>query len=341
MFQVQKQVLAQFDKLYAVAAGQAGGARWYYAAGEGRGGPCVAVCPQTGERRTLWPDAGGTMTLCPQAGGAVLAVQGFWPVFDAVHAQLVWAQPGPGGDYRVTPCCPFPYLHRFEVLRLAWGNALVAATLCGGKRDVQDWSQPGAVYAATLDGPGSVPRGLRPVLAGLTKNHGFWAGRFNGRQAVLVSASEGVFALYPPEQPEGEWQVEQLLDREVSDIAVYDLDGDGQDELAAIEGFHGGQVTLNKCVGGAWQTVWAREAPFGHALWCGLVAGRPCLLAGYRRGDQRLVLECFSRGLNSPQEQVLGAGGPSQLWVCPTPGGAQVLCAEREAGRAVLYELFL
>ena len=34
-----------------------------------------------------------------------------------------------------------------------------------------------------------------------------------------------------------DWRTEILIEREISDIAVADIDGDGEDEILAFEGF--------------------------------------------------------------------------------------------------------
>lgn len=46
----------------------------------------------------------------------------------------------------------------------------------------------------------------------------------------------------------GTWETRQILDVPVSDIVCYDLDGDGMDEIAIIEGFHGDKALFSNKV---------------------------------------------------------------------------------------------
>ena len=82
----------------------------------------------------------------------------------------------------------------------------------------------------------------------------------------------------------------RLLDREISDAAVVDIDGDGIEELIAIEGFHGGHITINKPVKGGWQEVYRYPAPFAHVVWGGSVLGAPALILAYRDDNGALML---------------------------------------------------
>lgn len=340
MFYVTNRIIAEFDKLYAITGiPDQGQFKTCYAASEGRDGKCVEINLISGQVSEIWNSPGGTMTLCPTGrGGELLATQRFWPVFDAAESVIVSVQKEEN-RYVTELVQKVPYLHRFELLELSWGKVLIAAALCSGKKDKDDWSRPGAVYAGIAGDHLTEPVELKPVLEGLTKNHGFCVAAVKGKKAVLIAASEGVFALYPPPEKGTEWEIERILDREASDVAYFDLDGDGQDELVIIEGFHGNQVTVNKWQNGRLQTVWSTPVTFGHVLWCGEIAGRRCLITGYRRDEMELSLYDFSKDSVNPEKLVIGRGGPSQICVCPNENGAEILSADREKGQAVLYTL--
>jgi len=340
MFSVTKRVVAEFDKLYAIAGIiERGHFKTCYAASEGRGGRCEEVDLTNGSAALVWDGPGGTMTLCPMVNeGELLATQRFWPVFNAAESVLVRAHKEENG-YVTEPVQIIPYLHRFELLKRSGGNLLLASTLCGGKNGKDDWSRPGAVYAGSLKKNTVETVRLEPVLTGLTKNHGFCVTVIQGKDAVLASASEGVFALYPSLEEGEKWEIKKLLDREASDAACYDLDGDGEDELVIIEGFHGNLVTVNQWVNGNLQPVWSTPVAFGHALWCGEIAGRRCLITGGRREEMELSLFDFTEDFKNPEKLVIGNGGSSQICVCPNENGAEILSADRERGQAVLYTL--
>ena len=148
--------------------------------------------------------------------------------------------------WTVKPLITVPYLHRFDVCRIGGKLFFVGATLCLFKESKEDWTKPGSVYVGELPETFDGPFPIRPVLGGINKNHGFCRGSWNSRPAYLVSGHEGVFAVYLPESPDGEWKTERILDHEVSDIAVCDIDGDGRLELAAIEPFHGSRGVIYK-----------------------------------------------------------------------------------------------
>lgn len=104
-----------------------------------------------------------------------------------------------------------------------------------------------------------------------------------------------------------------------------------------IEGFHGNLVTVNKWTEGGFQTVWSTPVTFGHALWCGEIAGKRCLITGHRREGMELTLFDFTEDSRNPARLTIGNGGPSQICVCPNENGAEILSADRERGQAVLY----
>lgn len=340
MFSVTKKVVAEFDKLYAIAGlTDKGHFTTCYAASEGREGRCVEVDLISGIETEIWSSVGGTMTLCPTGEkDEVLATQKFWPVFDAEESVIVRIHKE-GKGYVTEQIQKIPYLHRFEFLDLSWGRVLVVATLCGQKSHKDDWSQPGAVYAGIVEKGRAEPVILEPVLKDITRNHGFCVTTVQGETAVLIGAAEGVFALYPPEKRGGGWESKKLLERETSDVACFDLDDDGQDELVIIEGFHGNQVTVNKWINGGFQPVWNTNVAFGHALWCGKIAEKRCLITGYRRGEMELSLFDFTDCFKNPNHLLIGNGGPSQICVSPNEKGAEIISADREKGQAVLYLL--
>ena len=334
---VQSKELAAFDKLYAQGViNQQDGTRLYLTASEGPG-ECVAVNAGTGERFRVWNEPGGTMTICQLNGrGDFLANQRFLPVFDAAACELVWAERVPEG-YRIHEVQNIPYLHRFDLLEVAGKKMFIGATLCGGKKYQQDWSQPGAVYVGSVLADPMQGIELRPVLTGLTKNHGLCTTKFDGKRVVLIAAGEGVFVIEPPQNLDGEWTTRQLTGEEASEVAVVDFDGDGKDELVTIEGFHGNKVIVRKEKDGKWENIYTMDIEFGHALWGGKLLGENRVLAGWRRGENKLV--CLTCRADGVQVDEIGTGGPSQLTVWEENGEAYILSADRQDGKAVLYTL--
>lgn len=335
---IVKTTIAAMDKLYAIAVIKQNEKPVTYLAATEGAGRCVAVDAQTGHTEILWEQPGGTMTICQlNERGDFLAVQKFLPVFAAAEACIVYGKRLDHGGYVIQKCMDLPYIHRFDILEIAGRKIFVGATLCSGKEYQQDWSQPGKVYAGEIPDHPEEGIPLTPILEGITKNHGFCATRYQGNPVVMISGSEGLFCLAPPTRVGGDWKIDRMFDREISDMAVMDFDHDGADEIAVIEGFHGNRLTVNKWQDGVWNTLYERNISFGHALWGGKLLGTDRLLVGYRRDQNELL--CITGEEQGVETVLLGNGGSSQIQVLPGDTQATVYSADREAGEAVLYRI--
>ena len=345
---IRKRVLAALDNVYVVTAVEIDGDTGFLAATEGRG-PCLLFRPPAWEAETVWQGPGGAMSLVPlqTRPSGLLAIQGFFPIFQAAAAGVVHALPpaAAGVEWAVRRVLELPFVHRIEAVYPGGLPHLVAATLCAGKDDVDDWSQPGAVYLVPVSWSLAAvwPR-PRPLLTGIVKNHGMCVSRLDGTDVVLVSASEGVFRINVPDSAAGAWECSRLLEHEVSDMSIADIDGDGVAELVTIEPFHGDCLTVYRrhSVGGAWVRAASAALSFGHVVWAGSLGGAPALLGGSRAGDRDLVLFRVESGARQwrLRPQVLDTGGgPTQVAVVQASGVDLVCSANHGAGEVVLYEL--
>jgi len=338
---VTKTVLAQLDKCYAVSIMEMGGILRYIVATEGVG-PCVAFSDIDRGMDTIWEGPGGTMNIVPIPGveNEFLATQDFVPTFQAKESKIVHVRYS-GGVWTVKPLMTIPYLHRFDVCRIGAKRFLVGATLALFKEGKDDWTKPGAVYVGelpdTLDGPFPI----RPAIGGITKNHGFCKASWKGKAAYLVSGVEGVFALYIPESAEGEWIHERIVEHEVSDMAVCDLDGDGELELATIEPFHGSRGYIYKQRGGALVQLLAHEYEFGHVVWGGTLAGKPAFIIGGRKGNRELNVFTWNAAKGAIDRFLVDdKGGASNIAVHHKGDRDVILAANREIGEVALYEIY-
>lgn len=323
---------------YAVGAVSVGGGLRLLFAPDGPG-PCHALDPATGARETVWDGPGGTMGFVPVPGSGAdfLAVQRFFPDYEAVEARIVRARRD-AEAWRVEPWLDLPYVHRFDVLSRNGRRWLVCATLCGKKEYKEDWRYPGAVLAGEMDGFDRPPA-LTPVLEGLTKHHGYCRFARDGGEAALVSSEEGVFEIVPPDAPGEPWKTRKILPRPVSDIAVCDIDGDGADELAAIEPFHGDTFTVYKLQNGRYETLYhAPEQLFCHAIYGGKLRGERLFIAGNRGGDRELFLLRWRDG-GIVREVIEAGGGPSNVFVLPGPDRDLLAVANRERGEAAVFSV--
>lgn len=159
--------------------------------------------------------------------------------------------------------------------------------------------------------------------------------------AGLVTCQEGVFVVTPPQDEGTEWTIKQIMNKPVSDIAVVDIDEDGEGELVTIEEFHGGNFIINKKINGEYKEVYKypKEMDFGHVVWGGKLRGVPTIIGGYRRVEKELfIIQCEDKKNLTFKTEVIEAGvGPSNVAVINEKDRDIIISANRELGEAALY----
>jgi len=337
-----KQKLCSLDHCYATAMVHIDNKRHFLLAAENNG-PCYAFEEETLARSTVWDSPGGTMSMVPVPGanGDFLAVQNFRSGFEAQDTTLVWARPSENG-WIVETILKLPYIHRFDIISVGSVHYLLFCTLATSKKNKEDWSDPGKLIVAPLPKNLSDPIQLTVIKEGLTKNHGYVRIAHNKSMSAMVAAEEGVFLVTPPSVPSAKWTVEQILNRPVSDMAVTDIDLDGELEIATIESFHGNRFVLNKKINGQYREIYqySGDFEFGHVVWGGTLCGRPAFLGGARRGARELFALVYDEKTSKIDCTIIESGsGPSNVAVFPgrKDGTDIILCANREIGEAALY----
>lgn len=338
---ITKRVLRQLDKAYATAIMEVNGETNYLVATEGHG-PCVAFNENTWEEKKIWDEPGGTMNIVPIPGrnNEFIATQDFTPTFQAKESKIIHAKWDSEAKWTINPIMTIPYLHRFDVFMLHNKLFFIGATLCEDKEYKEDWSKPGKVYVGEIPEELCKPFELTPILEGITKNHGFCKGKWRHKDAYLISGSEGVFVLYLPKEINDKWESEQILNHEVSDIAVCDIDQDGCMELATIEPFHGSRGIIYKYFNDKLIPIHEHEYEFGHVVWGGTILNKPSFIIGGRKGNREL--NCFQIDDLSGQIKhftIDNTGGPSNIAVLHKNNSDIILAANREIGEIGLYEI--
>jgi hypothetical protein len=338
---IEKIVLDTMERCYAASSLTVDGRLYAVLASESIGGPCYAY---TGDRFTekevIWENAGGTMSLIqiPGSNGEFIAVQRFFPGFQSAEAKLVWGRRTERGFWEVLDLVSLPYIHRFDLFELEGEIYILAATLCGGKKDREDWSNPGKVYIGKL--PAHPGEGVRfaPVLENLTKNHGYCRGRWEGSPAGFVTSEEGIFVLQPPKPGEAAWKTTRILDRPIGDVAVWDIDGDGVDELITIEPFHGNRFEVNKKQGDGYEIVYRYpgEIDFAHAVVGCALRGKPAVIGGIRRKNCELFI--LTEDAGRYEAEVVEQGiGPSNAAVVNEENRDLIISANHTQNQAAVY----
>lgn len=342
---IEKKVLCGLDQPYSVSAFTYEGEPCCLAASEGVDGECLILT----ERATykLRGDlVGGCMNLVavPECANTFLTIQRFYPVFRSEEAQVVLVRagkPGPDGTVlcEVRKLCDLPFAHRIGIMGEPGSRRLVAGVLCRGKAFTDDWSQPGYVAAFPLDPQSATVGEMEMILPQLHKNHGMAVGGQSGSYGMLVSGEEGVFAVT---RADDAWQAQCILPEETSDVCMADLDGDGEDEMLTIQGFHGNAFNaFKRDAQGVWRRIYTHALAFGHVLWGGRIGRHVCALSGSRAGEKELTLHVFFRAhgrIEQEESTVLDAPcAPTQVAVLPTPDGAKIYAACTQTGEIVCY----
>lgn len=340
---ITKKHLDDMERCYCTGQVTIDGSLYALFASEQMGGACYAYTgPDLSAREIVWQEAGGTMSIIeiPGSNGQFLGVQNFFPGFQSERAKIVWGRRDAGKGWIIQDYLFLPFIHRFDILSSGGVNYLAAATLCGSKQSREDWSDPGKVYVGVLPSAPEQTMRLTPLLHDMVKNHGYWRGSLNGGPCGFFTCESGVYAVSPPETPTAGWTTRHLLDAPVSDVAIYDLDGDGEDELITIEPFHGDCVKIYHKSGDGYRVVYTYpgEYKFAHALWAGQLRGRPAAILGIRRMNAELALIRYCPQSASYTESVIEKGnGPSNVAVISQRERDIILCANNCIHEAAAY----
>jgi len=352
--QFKKIILDVMERCYAAGTLYSRGKLFAVFASESIGGPCYAY---TGEgfrqKEVVWEKAGGTMSFMqiPGRDGEFIAVQNFFPGFQSAGAKLVWGKRNPAAGepdseagqpdagWEVKDLVNLPYIHRFDLFSVEDEILLFAATLCGSKKDREDWSDPGKILAGKLPAKPEDGITFKEIFSGQTKNHGYCRGRLEGRETAIWTSDAGLFSAVPPVSKNGEWHITKLINRPISDAAMCDLDGCGEDEIVTIEPFHGDQFVVNKKAAGGYEIAWRypNEIEFAHTVvGCNLL-GKPAVLGGIRRKNCELFVLRHENGKGFFTTVVEEGAGTSNAAVARVDGADIIIAANHTKNEAAVY----
>lgn len=336
---IKKIVIDKIEKIYSTCIGYNNEELTFIGSSEG---PFQSRAFNKGNMSELWSNIGGTMNVIqiPLLKNKYLATRKFLPVFAASECELNLVTCDKE-KWNVNVIMKFPYLHRFDLFIKNGEVYLIGATLCESKDFQKDWSKPGSVFVGKIDiNDLTKPIDLKEIYKGITKNHGMWhSENFVFGDTYLIGGSEGAFAFVIPENPMvDEWKIKKLLETEVSDMATVDIDGDGQLELATIEGFHGNDCNIYKFIDGKYKKINTFNMEFGHVIWGGEVAGENMFLLGARRGDMNFYAIRNQNG-KFVYEIIDKNVGPSQISVKTVDNITYILSANRQINELAIYNI--
>jgi hypothetical protein len=343
--------MMQFDKIkhddmercYAASSINANGNKYAVFASESIDGPCYAYTGKNFEQKeVVWEKAGGTMSFVqiPGRDAEFIAVQRFFPGFQSAEAKLVWGKRTSSG-WEVKDFVNLPYVHRFDLFPVEDEIYIFAAILCGSKKDREDWSDPGFILVGTLPKKPEDGVTFKKIYSGQVKNHGYCRGTWQGKDAGFWSSDDGLFAAVAPEKKGGEWKITKLIDRPISDIAVCDLDGCGEDELITIEPFHGNRFVVNKKTVSGYEIVWTypHEIDFAHTVVGCKLLGKPVVVGGIRRKNAELFVLRHENGKGFFTDLVEANVGTSNAAVINTENGDIIIAANHTKNEAAIYKV--
>lgn len=345
---VEKKTVFEMEKCYSIAPLFYRGKHHMLVAAE-KTDDCIMMDMQGNYEETVWKGPSGTMSMVqvPDTDGWFLATREFYSPNDSKKARIILCRPAPEGGWKTSVIKFLPHVHRFGILSSGKKHYLIAATLCSGRDYKDDWSYPGKVYACELPEDLTVcsednQLEMKVLKEGLLKNHGYYQGSVNGSTCAVIAAEQGIFQFLPPGEGRGEWRIRQLTDLPASDMTFVDLDGDGSDEMVTIEPFHGDTVCIYREAANSYKKVYtySEKAEFAHAIWAGMVCGRPSALIGHRKGSRKLLMFSWrSGGQGEFKAEVLDTDAGAANVLCYEYGGSTyILAANRETDEIVLYK---
>lgn len=341
-----KKVADHLTKCYSIAPMEMDGTFRFLIAAE-KHDPCYLFDEDGNRLETVWEGPGGVMTMvqAPGRSDQFLATHEFYSPNDSANARVVTATRRGKNDWQIQTLADAPFVHRFGVLERNGVHYLLVCCLKSGHAYKDDWTQPGAVYAAVL--PDNLDGFDKDHQLELTKlkenmchNHGYSAYEDHGVQTGIVTCDDGVFQFIPPETACGQWEIRKLYDQPVSDAVLCDFDEDGEPELGCISPFHGDELYIcKKNADGVFEKVWQHpEKPeMLHATWACQMHGRPCWIVGHRKGERNLMIISFADGAYRAEVIDRDCGTANAFHFVNSRGEDVIVAANRETDEIALY----
>ncbi len=305
-------------------------------------GPVMLAAPPYVEATRIASGPGGCMALVAE-GGELYAIMGCFPGY-RFQTGALWRISREAARWTPSEIADLPFAHRIDFVTRGGTRYLLAASLAADKADPADWSTPGRLYACVVPRHPGENWELVPVLEGIHRNHGLLVTSFRGRPSVLVSGTEGLFAA-DLGQSGSTWGFIRILEEEISEVAVADVDGDGEDELITIQPFHGNSLFVYRMGPGGWKKAWEGELEFGHGLTTGKLGGVASILVSNRAGSRDLLLFQFPRRdagragrLAEPLRTVVDPGaGAANMLILSHAGVERIFATNQAAGEIAEY----
>jgi len=344
---VNKKVISNLTKCYAIAPLTYGGKKHFLVAAE-KVDKCLLFDQDGNQEDVVWEEPGGVMTMVqvPGTDGQFLSTHKFYSPNDSKEAKIVIVTPHGKGNWEVRTLVDLPFVHRFDILVRNGVKYLIACALKSDHQYKEDWSSPGKVFAAVLpdDLSGFSEENqlkLTVIKDNMLKNHGYYRIEENGVFGCLISTDNGVFKFMPPEKPGEDWSIEKLIDDAASDAVLVDFDNDGEKELAVIAPFHGDKIKVYKKSNDTFQKIYEceKDLEFLHAIYGGMLCGKPVMVVGHRKGDRDLLVFSYNQDKKTYETKVIDHDcGPANIYHFVKDGKDVIVSTNREIDEVAMYE---
>ena len=279
---------------------------------------------------------GGMMSLVqlPGTDFDFFSVMGLFPPFIGSAAGVFFHRRISEG-WSAEKVLSLPFAHRCEIIRHRGQNHMFVASVSRFKADPADWSKPGELHHIIL--PEEVEGELQTevLVNNLYRNHGMTKSVLDGNETLCISGDSGIYGLVP--SGENSWAVRHLFDKEVSEFAFFDLDDDGEEELAIIEPFHGNSLSLYKLDKGKWMKFYSSQLSFGHGLSAGIFKNQRVIVVGNRKGTESLEMHVVQAIDNVEKLIIEEHVGPTQTKVFSYDNVDYILSSNQLKNEVALY----
>lgn len=339
---IEKVTLDTIKRCYATSSIEFDGKRYFVYASEDPDVVCEMFAQDGSDKQVLWQHPGGCMSMIPipNTNGEFLAIQEFYLKVSPSLSKVVWAKHDPTLGWIFKDILQLPYLHRFDLYEVEDTIYFIGATIAESKEDKEDWRKPGKIYIGELPTSFDEPLHVEVLYEGLYRNHGYWGSKENGRHVGYFGSDQGILRVVAPKSKHAGWSCETILDGKIGEIAVVDIDQDGELEIMTIEPFHGNAIHIYKRLEGMYQKVYTYPYPidFAHTLVGCTLRGVPTFLAGVRRQDAQLIAFQYQDGKYIDIE-IDRHVGPANLHVVTSSECDYILAANHTANEAAVYKV--
>lgn len=345
---VDKKVLANLTKCYSIAPLTYQGKSHLLVAAE-KTDKCLLFDLDGNLEDVIWEEPGGTMSMVqvPGSDGQFLATHKFYSPNDSKEAKIVIVTPKEKGNWEIRTLVELPFVHRFDIVVRNGIRYIIACTLKSNHQYKEDWTSPGNVYVAQLPDDLSCfsqenQLKLSVLKEGLFRNHGYYKVEEDGIETSIISSDNGVFQLIPPQKEDGNWEIKELIKEAASDAVLVDLDQDGEKELAVIAPFHGSKIRIYKKKNDTFEKVYEyeKDAEFCHAIFGGMLCGKPSLVIGHRKAERNLMVFTFDQEVSEYKMQVIDSDcGPANVYHYVKEENDIIISTNREIDEVAMYRI--